>query len=633
MFIIDSGSDVANHPNGIDNGGQEDSGVDQQQANDANDFVELCMLNDSIVSRSQLKDYVYRGDELNNYNLLSFVKDTYEGPVDAKDFAPAPVVRRVGRPRNVRSLYKPEHTHSEKLCRVVRPKDHKNLLSIPGSYLPRDDRPETYPFYCASMLALLKPWRRVSDLKSEFSDWPSAFESFKRTASVEVLRVLSNIQYYHECSDAAARRKFTSTDDQDFADQIRPNRRGVGAGNEDDEPDVDVEMENNLGIDDVEELITQLEESQTSLSAKLHGTEAVMIAERSGFFSSSDPTPSSTLPRDPSHRSILRLAEGPDFVNLLNWKAQMAEMKAPSRDVAPGLRDEGEAVVLSQLGVRSAFAEIRNLENPFAAQADSETPLADTLNFEQRLAYDLIKTHLLSHLDGGDPEQLLMNLQGGPGTGKSQVIKAVTELFQVKDSTNLLLRSAYTGIAASVIDGQTLHTLAKIPVKGGDPSPKAIAEMAGLYENLHYLIIDEISMISKTFFAQLDRIFSRVMDNNERNPRNLPFGGINVIICGDFHQFPPVATKKNAPLYYPKNELQDTEREKIGKDLYDKFDQVVILKQQMRSQDPRWNELLQNARTGNCSEDDLSELRRLILTSPDCLERSDDDHESRNGEW
>lgn len=589
----------------------------------SNDYVELCMLNDSIVSRSQLKDYICRGDELADYNLLHFVKDTYEAAVSPKDFAPAPVIRVVGRPRNTRSLYKPQHSHSQKLCRVVRPRNHKNLLSIPGSYLPRSDRPESFNFYCASVLALLKPWRKITDLKGHFEDWPDALDAFKAGAGVDASRIISNIQYFHECSDAASKRKDTRTDSFGTEDRRRLTR-GQNLTSEED-PDVDVETENNLDVEDVEALLAQLEAGQTSLSAKLHGTEAVMIAEQSGFFS---PSTAVNFPRRRSalddssvrHERRLRKAEGADISNLLNWKVQLEEMKSSHQRTDAPSHDPGGATVTSQLSIQHIASGVRVLGNPLERRNDEGTPIADTLNFEQRVAYDIVKNSLLDRLNGQEPEQLLMNLQGGPGTGKSQVIKAITELFHVKHSSHMLVRTAYTGIAASVVDGQTLHTLAKIPIKGGDPSQKVIREMATSYENLHFLIIDEISMISKHFFSQLDRIFSRVMDSIERNPRNLPFGGLNVIICGDFHQFPPVATKKNAPLYYPKDEVCDTEHEKIGKDLYDKFQKVVILKQQMRSLDSRWNELLKNARVGNCSPDDLKELRKLILSSPDCPE-------------
>ena len=58
----------------------------------------------------------------------------------------------------------------------------------------------------------------------------------------------------------------------------------------------------------------------------------------------------------------------------------------------------------------------------------------------------------------------------------------------------------------------------------------------------HYLAIDVISMISNDFFVLLARnITIGIGDMDNRS-----FGGISVILLGDFHQFPPVATGKTS---------------------------------------------------------------------------------------
>ncbi|TFK78126.1 hypothetical protein K466DRAFT_459796, partial [Polyporus arcularius HHB13444] len=50
------------------------------------------------------------------------------------------------------------------------------------------------------------------------------------------------------------------------------------------------------------------------------------------------------------------------------------------------------------------------------------------------------------------------------GTGKSRVIQSVTELFAAAGCSYMLIKSAYTGIAASLIDGKTTHTLGHVPL-------------------------------------------------------------------------------------------------------------------------------------------------------------------------
>ena len=66
--------------------------------------------------------------------------------------------------------------------------------------------------------------------------------------------------------------------------------------------------------------------------------------------------------------------------------------------------------------------------------------------------------------------------------------------------------------------------------------------------DLVYLITDEYSMISTSFPAKLSRNIEKKgsVENLEASHANdsLNFGGINVILCGDLHQFSPVAGAK-----------------------------------------------------------------------------------------
>ena len=101
----------------------------------------------------------------------------------------------------------------------------------------------------------------------------------------------------------------------------------------------------------------------------------------------------------------------------------------------------------------------------------NEPEIVNTLNQEQMTAYrlKLIRDQMQLYFTRDGAEQLLFNLQGGPGTGKSQVIKAITEVFTINNMSHLLIKAAYTGIADSVIDGITLHSLAHLPTSSNDP--------------------------------------------------------------------------------------------------------------------------------------------------------------------
>jgi hypothetical protein len=81
------------------------------------------------------------------------------------------------------------------------------------------------------------------------------------------------------------------------------------------------------------------------------------------------------------------------------------------------------------------------------------------LTNDQSHAFWIIQAHLNHTLAGRAPGQLLMQIQGKGGTGKSTVISCIAKLFKKQKVAHKLLQSAYTGIAASLINGNTLHTL------------------------------------------------------------------------------------------------------------------------------------------------------------------------------
>ena len=78
-----------------------------------------------------------------------------------------------------------------------------------GSWFPRNDRPMDRELYCASLLALLKPWSDLSDLKTDAVTFEQVFLSFIDGAPKAMLDIIENIQYYYECYDGAKRRRET----------------------------------------------------------------------------------------------------------------------------------------------------------------------------------------------------------------------------------------------------------------------------------------------------------------------------------------------------------------------------------------------------------------------------------------
>ena len=81
---------------------------------------------------------------------------------------------------------------------MCRSENHNFLPNIVGPWLPQcDGEDSTRPYYYASMLALLKPWRELEDLKRDDENWEFAFNTFMETASRRDRDVVAGCQYYY----------------------------------------------------------------------------------------------------------------------------------------------------------------------------------------------------------------------------------------------------------------------------------------------------------------------------------------------------------------------------------------------------------------------------------------------------
>lgn len=130
---------------------------------------------------------------------------------------------------------------------------------------------------------------------------------------------------------------------------------------------------------------------------------------------------------------------------------------------------------------------------------------------------------------------------GPAGTGKSVLMRAIISQLKkkyTKDPERLAV-TASTGLAACNIGGMTLHSFSGIGLGKDDVqtlvrkirrNPKA----KNRWLKTKVLVIDEISMVDGDLFDKLSQI-GRTLRNNGR-----PWGGIQLVITGDFFQLPPV---------------------------------------------------------------------------------------------
>ncbi len=129
-------------------------------------------------------------------------------------------------------------------------------------------------------------------------------------------------------------------------------------------------------------------------------------------------------------------------------------------------------------------------------------------------------------------------LTGAAGTGKTFLINRF--IRHAKEHGITIAVTASTGIAATHIGGMTIHSWSGMGIRDTlmDEDIDVIVSreyLAKRFAKTNILIIDEISMLSGIFLANLDRLLRSTRFSQE------PFGGIQVVLVGDFFQLPPVS--------------------------------------------------------------------------------------------
>lgn len=139
-------------------------------------------------------------------------------------------------------------------------------------------------------------------------------------------------------------------------------------------------------------------------------------------------------------------------------------------------------------------------------------------------------------------------LTGEPGAGKTYTINMFTEYLRENNISYAV--TATTGIAATHINGVTIHSWTQLGIKD-KLSPQDLDKILGnsyVADRIKYtrvLIIDEISMLDANTFENIERIISYVR-NDIFSKESGPFGGMQVVFVGDFFQLPPVSRNGNA---------------------------------------------------------------------------------------
>ena len=129
-------------------------------------------------------------------------------------------------------------------------------------------------------------------------------------------------------------------------------------------------------------------------------------------------------------------------------------------------------------------------------------------------------------------------LTGSAGTGKTYILNQFISYLKSRKIIPTIV--APTGIAASHLNGQTIHAFFSLGIRDSIDEYFIESLLAKKYlqtrfSKLKVLMIDEISMVSPEIFSAIDKILQAFKENYT------PFGGVQVVLSGDFFQLPPIS--------------------------------------------------------------------------------------------
>ncbi|KAJ0118805.1 DNA repair and recombination protein pif1 [Diaporthe amygdali] len=188
---------------------------------------------------------------------------------------------------------------------------------------------------------------------------------------------------------------------------------------------------------------------------------------------------------------------------------------------------------------------------------------------------------------------------GSAGTGKSLLLRAIIAALRKKfaEKSECLAVCASTGMAAQNIGGTTIHAWGAVTPGIFDLDKqisfiKTCRPAHRRWKMVKVLIIDEVSMVDGQLFNLLAALAARL-----RKKTNKPFGGIQIVVTGDFFQLPPV-TRGNEVFFAFQS---DAWKESI--------EHTVTLTKVFRQKDNDFIGLLNELRRG-----EISPATRKILT-------------------
>lgn len=195
-------------------------------------------------------------------------------------------------------------------------------------------------------------------------------------------------------------------------------------------------------------------------------------------------------------------------------------------------------------------------------------------------------------------------IHGSAGTGKSVSIKYAKKYLYKKYPGRIIATTASTGVSAINVGGSTIHWFSGIRTGKGRLNTllkriMADPECIKRWQEVDTLIIDEISMISQDIFEKLDALAQIIRECPK------PFGGIQLILLGDFYQLTPVEKDLNIPVKFC-----------FESPVWSKcINHIVCLTEIFRQTDTEYKDILNRIRKGKQTISDILTIKSRLVKS------------------